>query len=166
MINVRDTNLPAEVIRLIESLQQRVSMLEQRGGGASRANASPTFPTAPSAPNKPVVTVQAAPDTIATGGVYTSSDQLASTAPSAITSVNGLSGTVVLTTSNIAEGTNKYFTAIRARNAALMRTQSTASPTTTDLPTDGDASIHIDTALGKVYIAYNYGGTIVKTQLL
>src|SRR5512137_1397232 len=33
----------------------------------------------------------------------------------AVTSVNGLVGTVVLTTTNIAEGTNEYFTTARAR---------------------------------------------------
>jgi hypothetical protein len=33
----------------------------------------------------------------------------------AVTSVNGLTGTVVLTTSNVAEGTNEYFTTARAR---------------------------------------------------
>lgn len=35
----------------------------------------------------------------------------------AVTSVNGLVGTVVLTTTNIAEGTNEYYTDARARNA-------------------------------------------------
>jgi len=35
----------------------------------------------------------------------------------AVTSVNGLVGTVVLTTSNIAEGTNEYFTTARARTS-------------------------------------------------
>lgn len=33
----------------------------------------------------------------------------------AVTSVNGLTGTVVLTTTNVAEGTNEYFTTARAR---------------------------------------------------
>jgi hypothetical protein len=35
----------------------------------------------------------------------------------AVTSVNGFTGTVVLTTTNIAEGTNEYFTTARARAA-------------------------------------------------
>jgi hypothetical protein len=35
----------------------------------------------------------------------------------AVTSVNGLVGTVVLTTTNIAEGTNEYFTTARARQS-------------------------------------------------
>ena len=35
----------------------------------------------------------------------------------AVTSVNGLVGTVVLTTTNIAEGTNEYFTTAKARNS-------------------------------------------------
>jgi hypothetical protein len=35
----------------------------------------------------------------------------------AVTSVNGLTGTVVLTTTNIAEGTNEYFTTARARSS-------------------------------------------------
>jgi hypothetical protein len=35
----------------------------------------------------------------------------------AVTSVNGLTGTVVLTTTNIAEGTNEYFTTARARTS-------------------------------------------------
>jgi hypothetical protein len=35
----------------------------------------------------------------------------------AVTSVNGLVGTVVLTTTNIAEGTNEYFTTARARTS-------------------------------------------------
>jgi hypothetical protein len=35
----------------------------------------------------------------------------------AVTSVNGLTGAVVLTTTNIAEGTNEYFTTTKARNS-------------------------------------------------
>jgi hypothetical protein len=35
----------------------------------------------------------------------------------AVTSVNGLTGTVVLTTTNVAEGTNEYFTTARARSS-------------------------------------------------
>jgi hypothetical protein len=35
----------------------------------------------------------------------------------AVTSVNGLTGTVVLTTTNVAEGTNEYFTTARARTS-------------------------------------------------
>jgi hypothetical protein len=35
----------------------------------------------------------------------------------AVTSVNGLTGAVVLTTTNVAEGTNEYFTTTRARNS-------------------------------------------------
>jgi len=38
-----------------------------------------------------------------------------STIPMRLTSVNGQVGTVVLTTTNIAEGTNEYFTTARAR---------------------------------------------------
>ena len=35
----------------------------------------------------------------------------------AVTSVNGFTGTVVLTTTNVAEGTNEYFTTARARTS-------------------------------------------------
>jgi hypothetical protein len=39
--------------------------------------------------------------------------------PSAVASVNGVSGTITLTTSNIAEGSNLYFTTARGQAAAL-----------------------------------------------
>lgn len=44
-------------------------------------------------------------------------------------------------------------------------TSSAAAPTTTELPTDKDYSIHKDTVGGTVYLAYNDGG-VIKTVTL
>jgi hypothetical protein len=41
----------------------------------------------------------------------------------------------------------------------------TASPTTTQWTNDGDWGIHVETDANKVYLAYNYGGTIKKVEL-
>ena len=48
----------------------------------------------------------------------------------AVTSVNGLTGTVVLTTTNIAEGTNEYFTTARARTSVSAGTGISYNSTT------------------------------------
>lgn len=48
----------------------------------------------------------------------------------AVTSVNGFTGTVVLTTTNIAEGTNEYFTTARARNSVSAGTGISYNSTT------------------------------------
>ena len=48
----------------------------------------------------------------------------------------------------------------------LVRTSTTADPTTTEYPNDKDAGIHKNTTSGDVFLAYNDGGsTIVKVQL-
>lgn len=48
----------------------------------------------------------------------------------------------------------------------LIRTSTTADPTTTEYPNDKDAGIHKNTTSGDVFLAYNDGGsTIVKVQL-
>ncbi len=47
-----------------------------------------------------------------------------------VTTVNGASGTVVLTTSNIAEGTNQYFTTGRAQSAISLTTSGTSGAAT------------------------------------
>jgi hypothetical protein len=60
---------------------------------------------------------------------------------------------------------------LKAKDAAgllgemLRKTSSAADPTTTDLPTAGDASIHKNTASGNVFLAYNDGGAIKKVAL-
>ena len=47
-----------------------------------------------------------------------------------VTTVNGASGTVVLTTSNVAEGTNQYFTTGRAQSAISLTTSGTSGAAT------------------------------------
>jgi len=62
----------------------------------------------------------------------------------AVTSVNGQVGTVVLTTTNIAEGTNEYFTTSRARNSLSAGTginYSTATGVITNSAPDQTVSI-------------------------
>ena len=52
------------------------------------------------------------------------------------------------------------------KQAGLSRTSTSADPTTTEYPNDGDAGIHKNTSSGDVFLAYNDGGsTIVKVQL-
>ena len=92
------------------------------------------------------------PNTAGTNGYVLSTDGAGvlswSAMPSApVTSVNSLTGTVTLTTTNIAEGTNQYFTTTRAQ-AAL-----TASLATKQ---DSDATL---TALA----AYSADGIVVHT---
>jgi hypothetical protein len=48
---------------------------------------------------------------------------------------------------------------------SLTRTSSSSDPTTSELQNDKDASIHKNTTSGNVFLAYNDGGNIVKTQL-
>lgn len=45
------------------------------------------------------------------------------------------------------------------------RTSSSADPTTTEYPSDGDYGIHKNTTSGSVFLAFNDGGTIRKAQL-
>ena len=47
-----------------------------------------------------------------------------------VTTVNGASGTVVLTTSDVAEGTNQYFTSARAQSAISLTTSGTSGAAT------------------------------------
>lgn len=47
----------------------------------------------------------------------------------------------------------------------IIRTSTTADPTTTEYPNDKDAGIHKNTTSGNVYLSYNDGGAIVKVQL-
>ena len=58
----------------------------------------------------------------------------------AVTSVNGLTGTVVLTTTNIAEGTNEYYTDARAR-AALSAGTGISYDNTTGVITNSSPSL-------------------------
>ncbi len=64
----------------------------------------------------------------------------------AVTSVNSLTGAVVLTTTNIAEGANQYFTTARAAAAALAATLTGFSSATGGTVTSGDTIL---SALGK-----------------
>ena len=45
------------------------------------------------------------------------------------------------------------------------QTSSSADPTTTEYANDKDWGIHENTTSGNIYLAFNNGGTIVKTQL-
>jgi hypothetical protein len=45
------------------------------------------------------------------------------------------------------------------------QTSSAADPTTTEFANDGDWGIHENTTSGNIYLAFNNGGVIVKTQL-
>lgn len=45
-------------------------------------------------------------------------------------------------------------------------TASGTNASLTELPTDKDWSFHNDTVLGKIFIAYNFGGTIKQLELL
>lgn len=65
-----------------------------------------------------------------------------------VTSVNGATGAVVLTTTEISEGTNLYHTTSRARTAAVVNS-------TAGSETDQAASV----AAMKTYVAANAGGT-------
>jgi len=51
------------------------------------------------------------------------------------------------------------------KQISVVRTSTAADPSTTELPNDGDASIHKNTSSGDVFLAYNDGGAIVKVQL-
>ena len=52
------------------------------------------------------------------------------------------------------------------KQVGVTRTSSSADPTTTEYPNDGDAGIHKNTSSGDVFLAYNDGGsTVVKVQL-
>ena len=47
----------------------------------------------------------------------------------------------------------------------VQRTSSSADPSTSDIATDGQATIHKNTSSGNVFLAYNDGGSVVKVQL-
>lgn len=66
---------------------------------------------------------------------------------SAVTSVNSLTGSVTLTTTNIAEGTNLYYTTARANAAALATNLTGFSSATGGAVTSGDTIL---SALGKL----------------
>lgn len=51
------------------------------------------------------------------------------------------------------------------KHQGIIRTSTTADPTTTEYPNDKDAGIHKNTSSGDVFLAYNDGSTIVKVQL-
>lgn len=159
--NYREKGLDAVIVRALETLEQRVSLLES-GKGTTRAQQSPSLPS-PS--GKPVVTLPAASDPIATGGVYASEQQIASTTPSPVSSVQGKTGSVSLNSGDIPEGSNKYYTQARARSDVLKRTSSSADPSVTELPNDGDACIHYNSTSTFIYLAFNRSGTIYKVQL-
>lgn len=59
---------------------------------------------------------------LSTNSPSTNADWKILTAAGAVTSVNGQTGTVSLTTTNITEGTNLYFTDTRAKTAAVLNT--------------------------------------------
>lgn len=108
------------------------------------------------------------PATGESGKIYVALDTLrtyrwggssyAEVSPSAVTSVNGSAGVVVLTTTNISEGTNQYFTTARAKSAAVVN--STAGSETDQAPS---------VSAIKTYVLANVGtpgdGTITKAKL-
>lgn len=86
-----------------------------------------------------------------------------------VTTVNGASGTVVLTTSNIAEGSNQYFTSARAQASI---TGGASSVVTTDLTasralvSDGSGKIAASASTTATEIGYVAGVTsAIQTQL-
>ena len=86
-----------------------------------------------------------------------------------VTTVNGASGTVVLTTSNIAEGSNQYFTSARAQGAI---TGGASSVVTADLTvsralvSDGTGKIAASASTTATEIGYVAGVTsAIQTQL-
>jgi hypothetical protein len=88
-----------------------------------------------------------------------------------VTSVNSLTGAVTLTTSNIAEGTNEYFTTARANAAALATTLTGFSAASGGSVTSADTIL---SALGKyqfrvaaIESAYvNANGSVAMTGML
>jgi hypothetical protein len=66
-------------------------------------------------------------------------------------------------TDTVYAGVNGTFKAGALRH--IGRTATAAAPTTTELATDKDWSIHKDTSGGSVYLAYNDAGTIKKVAL-
>jgi hypothetical protein len=86
-----------------------------------------------------------------------------------VTTVNGASGTVVLTTSNIAEGSNQYFTSARAQASI---TGGASSVVTADLTasralvSDGSGKISASASTTATEIGYVAGVTsAIQTQL-
>jgi hypothetical protein len=86
-----------------------------------------------------------------------------------VTTVNGASGTVVLTTSNIAEGTNQYFTSARAQASI---TGGASSVVTADLTasralvSDGSGKIAASASTTATEVSYLAGVTsAIQTQL-
>ena len=59
------------------------------------------------------------------------------------------------------DGTNAGPVTVRGTKLSMRGySQSTANPTTTELPTDGDYGVHKNTSSGTVFLAFNDGGTI------
>jgi len=86
-----------------------------------------------------------------------------------VTTVNGFAGTVVLTTTNVAEGTNQYFTSARAQSAI---TGGASSVVTADLTasralvSDGTGKIAASASTTATEIGYVAGVTsAIQTQL-
>lgn len=90
------------------------------------------------------------------------------TTTSSVTSVNGLTGAVVLTTTNINEGTNLYFTDSRARNAIVGAASSIVSANLTAskaLISDGSGKVSTSTVTS-TELSYLSGVTsAIQTQI-
>ena len=86
-----------------------------------------------------------------------------------VTTVNGFSGTVVLTTSDVAEGTNQYFTAARAQAAITGGASSVVTANLTAsraLVSDGSGKIAASASTTATEVSYLAGVTsAIQTQL-
>ena len=71
--------------------------------------------------------------------------QISTSGISSVASVNGLTGTVVLTTSSISEGSNLYFTSAR-----VLATTITSSPTNSAMATSDTIAIALNKAQGQI----------------
>jgi hypothetical protein len=60
---------------------------------------------------------------------------------------------------------NQLLTVRLILGRVLLGCCSAADPTTTEFANDGDWGIHENTTSGNIYLAFNNGGVIVKTQL-
>ena len=86
-----------------------------------------------------------------------------------VTTVNGASGTVVLTTSNVAEGTNQYFTSARAQASITGGASSVVTANLTAsraLVSDGSGKIAASASTTATELSYVAGVTsAIQTQL-
>jgi hypothetical protein len=57
------------------------------------------------------------------------------------------------------------FDGVNNIQAGMRYTETTADPTTTEIPNDKEFGLHKNTTSGNVYLAFNNGGTILKVQL-